>query len=137
MDDRVKAFFVEYERANSTSDLSAMGRLYADTFMFAGTQGVQAVRRQEFLAILPTMKQRFAAMGVSGTELHTVDAKPLDPRYFLATADWKVNLPAGKHVEATATYILAGVEGDALTIVFQMDHQDLASVIEDRLSPGK
>jgi hypothetical protein len=51
--------------------------------------------------------------------------------------DWRVNLPAGKHVEATATYILAGVEGDALTIVFQMDHQDLASVIEDRLSPGK
>jgi hypothetical protein len=45
MNQRVKEFFLQYERATS-SDVSEIGGLYADTFMFGGPNGVQAVKKR-------------------------------------------------------------------------------------------
>jgi hypothetical protein len=42
------------------------------------------------------------------------------------------NSSPSKHVDASATYILVQGNGDALSIVFQIDHQDLASVIKEQ-----
>jgi len=65
MDQRIKEFFLKYEKANSSSDVSAIGALYADTFMFGGTNGVQAVKREDFLKVVPKMKAHFSSMGLS------------------------------------------------------------------------
>ncbi len=133
MDQRVKEFFLKYEKANSSSDVSGISGLYADTFMFGGPQGVQAVKKEDFLKVVPKMKAYFSSMGLSETQLQAVEANPLDSKYLLATVVWKIKLRiafASKHVEASATYVLVRGQGDTFSIVFQIDHQDLASVIE-------
>ena len=132
MDHQVKEFFLKYEKANSSSDVSAIGGLYADAFMFGGTNGVQAVKKEDFLKVVPKMKAHFSSMGLSETQLLTVAANPLDSKYLLAAVVWRMKLQnssASKQVDASATYVLARGQGDALSIVFQIDHQDLASLI--------
>ncbi len=135
MDQRVKEFFLQYERANSSSDVSAIGGLYADTFMFGGPNGVQAVRKEDFLKVVPKMKAHFSSMGLSETQLQTVEANPLDSKYLLAKVAWTIkfrNSSGSKHVDAFATYVMVRDQGDALSIVFQIDHQDMASVIKEQ-----
>ena len=133
MDQRIREFFLQYEKANSSSDVSAIGGLYADTFMFGGPNGVQAVKKEDFLKVIPRMKVHFSSIGLSATQLQTVEAKPLDSKYLLATVVWRMTLRSAsgsKHVDASATYVLVQGQGDAFSIVFQIDHQDLASVIK-------
>jgi hypothetical protein len=137
MNQPARDFFVEYERANSGSNVAAIGALYADTFMFGGPDGVQAVKKEDFLRVLPKMKARSSSMGVSGTELQTVDASTLDSKYLLARVVWRMKLRdpfENKRVDVAATYILARGPADALSIIFQIDHQDLAKVIESELN---
>jgi hypothetical protein len=43
----------------------------------------------------------------------------------------ELGVAAVAKVHAIATYILVRGNGDALSIVFQIDHQDLASVIKE------
>ena len=102
--------------------------------MFGGPNGVQAVKKDDFLKVIPKMKAHFSSMGLSETQLQTVETDPLDSKYLLVKVVWKMKLrnsSDSKHVDAFATYILVRGQGDALSIVFQLDHQDLASVIEE------
>lgn len=135
MHQQVQEFFVTYQEANSSSDITAIGSLYADTFMFAGPHGVQSVKKDEFLKVIPKMKAHFSSLGLSETRLQSVQVNPLDSRYLLASVVWRMtlhNAPGTQHVDASATYVLAREQGGALSIVFQIDHQDLASVIKSR-----
>jgi hypothetical protein len=93
MEQRVKEFFLRYERANSSSDISEIGRLYADTFMFGGQNGVQTVKKEDFLKVVPKMKTHFSSMGLSETQLQTVKANPLDSNYLLAKVVWRIEVP--------------------------------------------
>jgi hypothetical protein len=109
--------------------------LYADTFMFGGPNGVQAVKKEDFLKVIPKMKTHFSSMGLSETQLQAVEANPLDSKYLLAKVVWRMSLwnsSRSKHVDMSATYVLVQGNGDALSIVFQIDHQDLASVIKEQ-----
>jgi ketosteroid isomerase-like protein len=135
MDQRVQEFFRRYETANDSSDVSAIGELYADTFMFCGPNGAQAVKREDFLRVLPKMKAYFSSMRLSDTQLHTVEARALDSRYVLAKVAWRMSVrnSAGMdYIDAFASYLLASSEHGALSIVCQIDHQDLASVIRSK-----
>ena len=134
MDRAVKEFFLEYERANSSSDVLAIGRLYSENFMFAGPHGVRPVQKRDFLNVLPKMKEHFASLGLSETHLQTVDVTPLDSNYVLAKVGWRMKLTKSfspRYVDAFATYVLARGQQDAFSIVFQLDHQDLATVIQN------
>lgn len=133
MHKRVRDFFLDYEKANSSSDPNAICELYAESFMFAGPHGVRAVKKEDFVQMVPRMKMYFASRGVSGTDLQTVEAIPLDSRYLLAKVVWRVNFRnslGSKHVDVSATYVLARGQADELSIVVQIDHQDLARKIE-------
>jgi ketosteroid isomerase-like protein len=135
MEQRVKDFFLQYERANTSSDVLAISSLYADTFMFGGPKGVQAIKKEDFLKVIPKMKAHFSAMGLSETHLQTVEATSIDSNFLLAKAAWKMTIQSsggGKYVDAFATYILAQSQAEALCIVFQIDHQDLATVIRNQ-----
>jgi hypothetical protein len=130
----VKEFFLQYERANYSSDVSVISGLYADTFMFGGPNGVQAVKKEDFLRVVPKMKFQFSSMGLSETHLQSVEAKPLDSKYLLVKVGWRMKLQNSsgmRHLDTSATYLLARGNGDALSIVFQIDHQDLASVVKE------
>ncbi len=63
MDQRVKEFFLQYERANSSGDVSAIGGLYADIFMFGGPKGVQSVKKDDFLRVIPKITNRSSGFG--------------------------------------------------------------------------
>jgi ketosteroid isomerase-like protein len=134
MDQRVKEFFLQYERANSSSDVSGISALYADTFMFGGPNGVQSINKGDFLKVVPERKAYFSSMGLSETQLESVDASPIDSKYLLAKVAWKMKLQnssGSRTLDTYATYILAQAGGDELSIVFQIDHQDLASVVKE------
>lgn len=138
IDQRVNEFFLRFERANSSSDVSEMSALYADTFIFGGPNGVQVVKREDFLKVLPRMKAHFSSMGLSGTQLQAVEASPLDSKYLLAKVVWTIEFrdpSRNNHVDASSTYVLVRGDGNALSIVLQIDHQDLASLIKEQQSP--
>ena len=71
MDQRIKEFFLQYEKANSFSDVSGISALYADTFMFGGPNGVQAVNKGDFLKVVPKRKAYFSSMGLSDSRAET------------------------------------------------------------------
>jgi len=50
--DMVKAFFEDYEKGSNTPAPELIASQYGDSFMFAGPQGVQAVRKEDFLKAL-------------------------------------------------------------------------------------
>jgi hypothetical protein len=80
------------------------------------------------------MKDHFSSMGLSGTKLQDVEASPLDSKYMLAKVTWRIELrnpSCADHVIASATYILAPENGDAFSIILQIDHQDLATVVKE------
>jgi hypothetical protein len=132
MDQRVKQFFLQYESANSASDVSKICGLYADTFLFGGPDGVQAVKKEDLLKVIPKRKTYFSSMGLSETQLQSVEANPLDSKYLLAKVAWRMKLrisSGSRDVDAFATYVLVRGDGDTLSIVFQIDHQNLANVI--------
>jgi ketosteroid isomerase-like protein len=133
MNQLVKDFLKRYEKANAYADWAAMGKLYGDTFLFGGANGVQVVRKDDFLRLVPRMKAHFASLGLSETQLQTVETSVINVKYLLAQAAWKMTVRhlAGDRTEldAFATYVLERQEGGRLSIVFQIDHQDLATVI--------
>jgi hypothetical protein len=102
--------------------------------MFAGPDGVRVVRKEDFLKVVPKMKAYLASLGLSETQLHSVEAVALDSKYLLAKAGWRMTLRnqngGDKHVHASASYILERKEADTLCIVLQIDHQDLAALIK-------
>jgi ketosteroid isomerase-like protein len=137
MDSQVKEFFLRYEKANSSSDVSGLGALYADTFMFGGPNGVQAISKEDFIKVLPKRKAYFSSMGLSDTQLRSVEAEQLDSKYLRANVAWRMTLHKSSHIKTLdtfATYILMRGSGDELSIVFQIDHQDLASVVKQALT---
>jgi hypothetical protein len=133
MDELVKAFFATYEKANSTSDFAAIGDLYAETFLFAGRDAAQSVRKVDFLKVIPRMKDHFASLGLTGPRLLSVETTHLGSRYALANVGWAMTLHnangAVKKIDAFATYVLQRGDQDKLSILFQLDHQDLAAVV--------
>ena len=96
-------------------------------------------KKEEFLKIVPRMKAHFSSMGLCETRLQTVKANPLDSKHLLATVGWRMTFrnSSTKPVDAVATYVLLLGQGNTLSIVFQIDHQDLASVIQDQQSPTR
>jgi len=133
MNQRVHEFFVEYEQAIASSDVSKIGVLYADTFLFGGQSGVQAVKKEDFLKVIPKRKAYFTSMGLSDTRLESVEASQLDSTYLLAKVAWRMKLEdssGSRTLNTFATYVLTRSDQDALSIVFQIDHQDLANAIK-------
>ncbi|HWC15562.1 MAG TPA: hypothetical protein VG498_01035 [Terriglobales bacterium] len=132
MEQAVKEFFERYERANASSDLITIGTMYADTFMFGGPKGVQAVKKEVFLSLVPRMKAHFDSIGLCETRLKAVEARAIDSKYLLAKVEWKMTVRNStgerKSVDAFASYVLEE-DADTLSIVLQIDHQDLASAI--------
>ncbi|HKD51189.1 MAG TPA: nuclear transport factor 2 family protein [Candidatus Acidoferrum sp.] len=130
MSQSVQAFFEQYEEAISSTDPSKIGALYADFFLFGGPQGVQCVKKEDFLKVIPRRKEYFSSIGLLGSTVTSVDQIRLDSRYLLVRTAWKMTFSHStdvkKEIEASASYLLEQKDG-GLAIVFQIDHQDLAA----------
>jgi len=124
----VTALFEAYARATASTDPAFFATAYGETFMFAGPATVQAVKRDDFLKVVPKRRAFFAAIGLTGTEVSSIDETPLDEHHLLVRVAWTFRFerpPAEPIVEeGAATYVLRR-QDSRLQIVFQLDHQDL------------
>ena len=133
MDQQLNGFFARYERANSESDISAIADLYAEVFLFAGPQGVQSVKKGDFLRIIPRRKEHFKSVGLLDSKVTSLEAVNLDAKYLLAKTVWRMTFKTADGTIATdtsATYILER-QDHTLKIVFQIDHQDLTTRVKE------
>ena len=132
LNSQVRQFFDAYERLNTEFDVQKIAELYADAFMFGGPQGVQCVKKEDFVKVLPKRKEFFKAAGLASAQVASVEASALDSKYTLARVAWKMRFEraAAAPIEndAFTTYVLSA-DGDSLKIVFQIDHQDLSKTV--------
>lgn len=134
MDQELNGFFAIYERANSESDISRIADLYADLFLFGGPQGVQPVKKEDFLKLLPKRKEHFKSIGLLNSKVTSLEEVNLDAKYVLARTVWRMTFQKATggtiDIEAIATYILER-KNNTLAIVFQIDHQDLTKRVKE------
>jgi hypothetical protein len=132
-------FFRLYEQANHDFDAQSIAKLYADTFMFGGPQGVQAVKKEEFVKVLPRRKEFMTTAGLLSSRIDSVQASTLDSKYVLAKTVWNMSFRDTNANEVTrkisATYVLSNI-GESFEIVLQLDHQDLMKIVQDLRAQG-
>ena len=143
--DIVRKFFEDYERSINTSDSESspefIASRYSDSFMFAGPQGEQAVKKEDFLKALPKRQWFFKTVGLTSSTIRSLEETRLDDNYVMVKAYWNLRFEKEAEqpvvAEISATYILCQEES-SLRIVFQLDHQDLMKTARDLgLLPAK
>jgi hypothetical protein len=134
LETRIRELFERYEKANTDFELGALASCYADVFMFGGPAGVQAVKKDDFVKVLPRRKEFFKSCGLVSSKIQKLAVSELDSNYALANAVWQMRFErSGKEPitdENSTTYILFS-HNDRLEIVFQIDHQDLAKKVQE------
>jgi hypothetical protein len=132
-------FFRLYERANRDFDVQLIAKLYADTFMFGNPQGIQAVKKEDFVKVLPRRKKFMRTAGLVSSHVDSVQASTLDSKYVLVKTLWNMSFRATNADEVTrktsATYVLSRI-GESFEIVLQLDHQDLVKIVQDLRAQG-
>ncbi|HEU0174884.1 MAG TPA: DUF4440 domain-containing protein [Blastocatellia bacterium] len=136
--DVVRKFFEDYERNVNASDsedgLELIASRYSDSFMFAGPQGAQTVKKGDFLKALPKRRWFFKTVGLTSSTIQSLEETRLDDNYVMVKAYWNMRFEKGAEqpivAETSATYILCQEES-SLQIVFQLDHQDLMQRAHD------
>ena len=134
MNEEVKSFFARYEAANAIFDVEQIGACYADVFMFGGPEGVQCVKKEDFLRFLPRRKEFFRSRGLVSSNIDSLAASTLDSKYTLVKVTWNMRFDRGAsepiYSQNAASYILSGAN-DRFQIVFQIDHQDLGKRVQE------
>lgn len=137
MDSQIKAFFSKYEKANSDFDVTELASCYADVFMFGGQQGVRAVKKEDFIKVLPRRKEFFKSVGLKSSKVEQIETSQLDSNYVLAKVFWRMSVERSggpsREIETSASYLLL-ISGLSFQIIFQIDHQDLAKKIQELTS---
>ena len=132
-------FFRLYEQANHDFDVQLIAKLYADTFMFGNPQGVQAVKKEDFVKVLPRRKEFMKTAGLLSSRVDSVQASTLDSKYVLVKTVWNMSFRGTNSDEVTrktsATYVLSNI-GESFEIVLQLDHQDLMKIVQDLRAQG-
>ena len=130
----IKEFFDAFAKATASLDLAFFGTAYGDTFLFAGPGGVQAVKRDDFLKIVPKRGAFFKAAGLVVSEVRSLEEMRLDEKHTMVQAQWRLRFEkeSGRPTVAdiAATYVLRRQE-HSLQVVFQLDHQDLTKRLEE------
>ena len=134
MNANVREFFAGYEKANAEFEIPKIAALYADVFMFGGPQGVQCIKKEDFVRVLPKRKEFFRSAGLVSSKIESLESSNLDSKYVLVKIVWKMRFESSTGLpidsENSTTYILAGT-GDSFQIVVQLDHQDLMKKVQD------
>jgi hypothetical protein len=132
--DIVRKFFEDYESGIIGPDLELLASRYSDSFMFASPQGVQPIKKDDFLKVLPKRQGFFKTVGLTSSKIQALEETRLDDNYVMVKAYWNMRFekdPEQPIVDETAaTYILYQQES-LLQIVFQLDHQDLMKRVQD------
>jgi len=133
-DFEIQQFFHRYEEANAEFDVQKIAACYANVFLFGGPAGIQVVRKEDFVKVLPRRKEFFRSSGLVSSKIGNLEISALDSRYTLTRTAWRMRFeraPAEPlESENFATYILSATDA-GFEIVFQIDHQDLAKRVAE------
>jgi hypothetical protein len=134
MNPLVTKFFEIYEKSIPDAAVSTVASLYSDVFMFGGPRGAQAVKKDDFLKLLPGRKAHFRSIGLEKSTVASIDEISLDAKYILAKVVWNMTLKnsakASRQFETRTTYILE-IKNETPVIVMQLDHQDLGEQVNE------
>jgi hypothetical protein len=86
----VREFFDGYGKANAEFDVPKIAAFYADVFMFGGPQGVQCVKKEDFVRVLPKRKEFFRSAGLVSSKIESLEASSLESKYVLVKTVWKM-----------------------------------------------
>ena len=132
--DIVRKLFEDYERGIGTPEPELISDIYEDSFVFAGPQGVQVVRKEDLLRALPRRQAYFRSVGLVTSKVRSLEEAHLDDHSLMVKAHWDPQFEKGPGqslvVGTSATYILRR-RGDRPRIVFQLDHQDLMKRVQE------
>ena len=130
----VKGLFTHYESANAIFDVEQIAACYADAFMFGGPAGVQCVKKEDFLKVLPRRKEFFRSRGLVSSKIDSLAGSMLDAKYTLVKVVWNMrfdrSVSGPVYSQSSASYILCGAN-DGLQIICQIDHQDLTKRVQE------
>jgi len=130
----VRTFLEGYEKATRSAAVEDISTFYAESFLFGGPQGTQAVKKEDFFKALPKRQGFFSAIGLKSTELVSFEETKLDDNYTMVRARWRMhyenNATGPIADDGSATYILFS-GGHSLQIVMQIDHQDLMKRVQE------
>jgi hypothetical protein len=106
----VKSFFAGYEAANAVFDVEQIAACYADLFMFGGPEGVQCVKKEGFLKVLPRRKEFFRSLGLVSSNVDSIEASALDSKYTRVRVIWNMRFDVSasepKYSQNAASYVL-------------------------------
>ena len=132
--ERVKAFFDQYESNLDGTDPAAIAAQYGESFVFAGPQGTQAVRRDDFVRVLPKRQGFFKSAGLRSSRVGALEEAGWDGRCVLVKAQWRMQFESAaapvSDLDLFATYLLQQ-QPDGLRIVFQLDHDDFTKRVHE------
>jgi ketosteroid isomerase-like protein len=132
--ERVTAFFDRYQSNIAGSDPAAIAAHYGESFVFAGPQGTQAVKRDDFLKVLPKRQGFVKSAGLRSSKVVALEETGFDDRCVLVKAEWKLQFESATSSVAAlhlwTTYLLQQ-QPDGLRIVFQLDHDDLTKRVHE------
>jgi hypothetical protein len=130
----VNSFFTRYEAANAIFDVDQIAACYAEVFMFGGPEGVQCVKKEDFLKVLPRRKEFFRSRGLVSSNIDSLAASTLDSKYTLVKVVWNMRFDRSAsepiYSQNAASYILFAVN-ESFQIVFQIDHQNLTKRMQE------
>ena len=134
MTERIKKFFDKFEYVLSSSNAEQITDCYSDSFMFCSNNGTQAVKKGDFIRVLPKRRAAFKSAGLLSSKIKSLEEVSLDENYYLVTVYWKMSIEKNqqetKEIEISSTYVLSD-HNFLLQIVLQIDHHDLMKRIEE------
>src|ERR1051325_4840547 len=108
-DARVRTFFEQFESHVAGTDPVAMAAQYGESFIFAGPQGTQAVRRDDLVKVLPKRQGYFKSLGLRSSRVVALEEARVDDRCVLVKAQWRMQFGPDEAVvdlDVSSTYLL-------------------------------
>jgi hypothetical protein len=135
MNNSIKTFFEQVEKASNLLDLDLIDSQYADQFIFADPNGTRVVEKQRFLSALPKRQEFFKSLGHQYTKVVSLEETHLDDQYMMVKARFLMRFQkvSGQTIDANvdSTYFLF-MKGDSPKIIMHLEHEDLKEAMQAR-----
>lgn len=130
--DDVAEFFDRFASASDGEGEAQPGAKFHPTLLTLDPVSVTSVTREQIVAALPRRQQFFAALGVSGMALDSLDETPVDEQHTLVRSTWRLERTESSTVPEgtifTSTFLLRKVDGEWQIVVY-LNHQDLRALV--------
>jgi hypothetical protein len=133
--DAIREFFRQYERGRNTVDTDLIASQYAESFMYAGPDGVRNATKADVRAGFAKGAEWLRSLGHTSTTLTSLEESSIDEHYAVvrATFMWHFEQVPGRSIDVAvdSTFIVHS-RGGSSTIVFQHEHEDFLQSLRKR-----